>query len=276
MGRGSGFGPEMVSASREDTGPFRSLTRFHFICGLPRSGRGVLAALLQQNPRFRVVLDGPAQAVLAATLERLGGGGIEAGLLDPAQKAALGRAVLDALHHDRAPGATVFDANRDWLLLLDDLVRLYPLCRFIICVRNPAAIVNSHMLAAGGGKSGEDLEDTAAALSAPDGSLGAGLEMLRAALSSPHAERMFVLDYDRLADDPEEVMDVLCDFLREPTFAHDPAEIGGAGFPGISGPVRRAENPMLLPTRLVLQLSGRAFWRNLKRTGATLMLGRAR
>jgi len=40
--------------------------------------------------------------------------------------------------------------------------------------------------------------------------------------------------------------------------------------------VRHSGVPMLLPTRLVLQLSGRAFWRNLKRTSATLMLGRAR
>ena len=266
----------MLSTGEEKISVFKTLTRFHFLCGLPHSGLGVLAALLHQNPRFRVSLDGPAQAVLSGVLARLGSGGIEAGLLDEAQKNALSRAVLDALHHDRPPGATVFDANRDWLALLDDLVRLYPLCRFVICVRNPAAVVNSHAHAAGIQSSEEELAALAARLTAPEGSLGAGLAMLRDALSSPHAERMFVLDYDRLADDPEEVMDVLYEFLREPPHGHDYSEIGSDRFAQFTGPVRHSGAPMLLPTRLVLQLSGRAFWRNLKRTSATLMLGRAR
>jgi sulfotransferase len=168
----------------------------------------------------------------------------------------------------------VFDFDPDWLPYADLLVRLYPLSRFIICVRNPAAIVNGMELAAGKSEESEDGNDIAALID-ENGPVGSQIVALREALSSQHAERMLVVDYDRLADDPEDVMDVLYDFLREPEFAHNYEEIG-AEAAGFSGPVERSDAPTILSTRTILQLSGKAFWRNLRRTSATMMLGRAR
>ncbi len=253
----------------------RSLARFHFIGGLPRSGVSVLTALLNQNPRFVAGNHGPAAPVFGKMVELLSKSGPETDLLDDAQKIALWRGVIDAVYHDRPFDSAVFDANRDWLEHTDILVRLFPLSRFIIMVRNPAAIVNSIELSGPLEGDEETLSNTAAKLMAPEGEVGLEIAKLRDALTSRHAERMFVLDYDRLADDPEEVMDVLYDFLREPVFTHDFDEIGSEGST-VSGPVERSDQPMVLPTRMILQLSGRAFWRNLKRTSATMMLGRAR
>ncbi len=262
----------------------RSLTRFHFIAGLPRSGVSVLAALLAQNPRFVARNSSPAQKVFTNALQRCSPGGSEAEILDDGQKVALMRGIVDAVYHDRPFDSVVFDANRDWLPDMEALVQLYPLSRFIICVRNPAAIASSYLMSTPGKadsiaaehKIEESLTRTAADLVAPDGEIGIELGRLRAALSSGQAERIFVLDYDRLADDPEEVMDVLYDFLREPEFAHDFDDIGKSGIEGVKGPVERSAHPGVLSTRVVLQLSGRAFWRNLKRTSATMMLGRSR
>ncbi|NOX73756.1 MAG: sulfotransferase [Alphaproteobacteria bacterium] len=251
------------------------MTRFHFIAGLPRSGVAVLSALLRQNPRFVALQNSPAQQVFTTSLARLSEGGPEAHLLNEAQKTALMRGVVDAVYHDRPFGAVVFDANRDWLDHLDHIVALYPLCRIIICVRNPAAIVNSVVLSSPDQMDDKTLADTASRMTAPKGEIGLEIGKLRTALSSRHAERIFVLDYDRLVDDPEDVMDALYEFLREPEFNHNYHEIGGGG-ETVTGPVRRSGQPMILPTRMILQLSGRAFWRNLRRTSATLMLGRVR
>lgn len=263
----------MIPGTSDTKASFRMLTRFHFIAGLPRAGLALLSALLDQNPRFVATTDSPAAVLFADLLQHYGDGGARAGLLEEDQGLALLRAALDSIHQARPPGAVVFDANPDWLNHVDALVRLYPLSRFIICVRNPAAIVNSYALADGISPDGPELAGYADKLVDEDGPIGRQLMALRNALSSRHAERMLVLDYDRLADDPDEVLDVLYDFLREPEFTHD---VQNVDLHGEAGAVKRSGNLTILPTRMILQLSGRAFWRNLKRTQATMLLGRAR
>lgn len=254
----------------------RPLARFHFIAGLPRSGISVLTALLRQNPRFVAQNNSPSQDLFADLFERYWEQPQYSELLSDAQRLALLRAGFEAVYHDRPLDSVVFDSNRNWLNHIDELVQIFPLSRFIICVRNPASIVNSVALADPSVNSEADMARIADDLVDSDGAIGLELGHLRDALSGQHGERIFVLDYDRLADDPEEAMDVLYNFLREPDFTHDYDEIGDENQIGVSGPVARSLGGMILPTRLILQLSGRAFWRNLKRTSATLMLGRAR
>ncbi|MCB1367118.1 MAG: sulfotransferase [Rhodobacteraceae bacterium] len=263
----------MIPGTSDTSGKFRMLTRYHFIAGLPRAGLVLLSALLGQNPRFVAGTDSPAADLFTDLLQRYSDGGACAGLLEEDQGLALLRAALDSVYQARPPGAVVFDTNPDWLAHVDTLVRLYPLSRFIICVRNPASIVNSFALSDGIGSDGPALAGYADKLVDEDGVIGRQLMALRDALSSRHAERMLVLDYDRLADDPDEVLDVIYDFLREPAFAHD---VNNVELDGEAGPIKRSGNLNILPTRMILQLSGRAFWRNLKRTQATMLLGRSR
>jgi len=262
----------MTLHSTHKASDIRSLAQFHFIAGLPRSGVSVLSAILNQNPRCRAGVGSPAEALFRHTAERLATGGQDAGLLDDGQKIAFLRATTDSVYHERPFEAVVFDANLNWLRHVETLVRLYPLCRFILCVRNPSAIVNAILVNAA--------DNTALAArisveSGPDSDLATAIGLLREVLSSYLAERVLILDYDRLTDDPEEAMDVVYDFLRLPGFHHDFTEIGG-NIRGIDGPVIRSARATVLPTRELLQLSGRAFWRNLKRTSATMLLGRAR
>lgn len=261
----------------ENASKIKSLARFHFICGMPRSGMSVLAALLNQNPRIVAKIDGPAEAALSNAWERAGVGGIEENLMDPTQQKALWRGVLDAVYHDRPFDSVVLDVNPNWLKHMDELVAIYPLARFIICVRNPAAIVNSLALSSGHSQDNDEaLAQFGASLLEDEGVVGQQIANLRAALSGRHAERILVLDYDRLTDDPEDAICVVYDFLRELEYPHNYSEIECDEIKGVSGPVQRSNPPALLPTRTVLQLSGKAFWRNLKRTSATMMLGRAR
>lgn len=266
-----------VEGSENTTKP-RSLARFHFIVGLPRSGCSLLAAILDQNPGFVARVSSPAESVFCRTLGLFDDSSEQSLRFDDQQRIALLRGAIDAIYHDRPLGAAVFDANPAWLDHVDELARLFPLCRFILCVRNPAQIINAIEVSGPLTSDQEALSKSVNRLIASDGAVGAEVARLREALSSSHTERMLVLDYDRLADDPEEAIEVLYDFLREPAFGHDFSDIGrgyGAQI-GFSGPVRRSDHAMVLPMRTVLQLSGKAFWRNLKRTSATMMLGRAR
>lgn len=257
----------------------RSLARFHFLAGLPRSGVSLLVALLAQNPRFVARRDTPAAEVFDLMRQTFPQSGDDAPAdapdLTDGQRIALWRSALDAVHHDRPFGATVFDAAPAWPRRLPVLAELYPLCRLIFCVRNPADIVNSMLAERDPSPRRESaaLDAEIAPLTGPDSPLSKAVDDLRALLSMPQAERVLVLDYDRLADDPEEAMDVVYDFLREDPFSHDVREIGGPA--PLSGPVRRSSRPTVLPARTASRLSGRAFWQNLKRTSATMLLGRA-
>lgn len=240
---------------------------------MPRSGITLLTTLLQQNPRFVAQNNGPAQAVFAHMVEELTFGSMAHDKLDDAQKTALLRGSIDAIYHDRPLDSVVFDANPAWLPRIDRLVRIYPLCRFIVCVRNPAAIVNS-ILFEDGISGDKEISKITDSLMAESGAIGEAVDKLRDALSSGNAERILVLDYDRLVDDPDDAIDVIYDFLREEEFPHNVDNLGGSG--SFDGPIRRLDYPKLLSTRMILQLSGKAFWRNLKRSAATMLLGRAR
>lgn len=259
----------------------KAMTRFHFIAGLPRSGASVLTALLRQNPRFVTTDTGPAQPVFDQMTQLILDGKMGATAMDEAQTQAMLRGVLQAMHHARPPGSVVFDNNANWLHHPEQLAALFPLSRFIICVRNPAGIANSIELSAPDGQSDADQAARLRALFETEGDVGHAMALLRKVLRGAETERMLVIDYDRMVDDPEDVMDVLYEFLREPEFNHDfkhlthEAPVNPASRL-VEGPVRRTEEGMSLSPRVVRQLSGRAFWRNLRRTQATMILGRAR
>lgn len=263
---------EMTIQLADKLSNIKALARFSFGTGLPRSGMSVLTGILRQNPRFISQTMGAAFDLVVALDKSVEEGGLLPASLNDGQKFALLRSGIDAVYHDRAFEAAVFDVHRDWLSKMDLLVRLYPLCRFVVMVRNPASIVNSYALEAGYTDEAK-LSDLADRLLTPTGDVGRQIAALREALGSHHAERIFVLDYDRLVDDPEEAMDVLYDFLRSEEFAHD---FNKVEIDGDLQPVERQAEPNVLPTRMILQLSGKAFWRNLRKTNATLMLGRAR
>lgn len=277
----------MVFQIQENINKIRSMTRFHFITGLPSSGASVLSAILRQNPRFIATGSSPACGLFTNMVRMLSDEQSASLNLTDDQKIALWRGVFDAIYHDRPIDSVVFDGNRNWLNYTDLLVRLFPLSRFILCVRNPAVIANVLEVSGHCAELHPDegqMHLRVRALMAKDGHVGGNIGLLRKALSGQQTERMIVIDYDRLVDDPEDVMDVLYDFLREPEFEHDfqnlsltVAQQNGQIRQNprvVRGSVQRIDHKMILPARMIRQLSGRAFWRNLRRTNATMMLGR--
>lgn len=185
------------------------VTRFHFVSGLPGAGAMTLLRLLAQNPAFRTGADTPAPGLFAAVERRLADPGSPEARLDAAQGAALLRGVMNAVHHDRPPGATVFDCAPNWLLHVDRLAGLFPLSRFVVLVRDAGDL-------APGGQAGDSDADCLR-------------RALGAALGGPAAERVLVIERRRLLGDPLTVMDVLYHRLGAAEFDHDFTTLGPAG-----------------------------------------------
>jgi sulfotransferase len=261
----------MEFLSRDKILKVMSLTRYHFVAGLPRSGAEEITTILSQNPRFVIRADGKAQTVFREMLYQMTDEASVGQMLDDDQRRALLRSVMDAVYHARPLDSVIFDVDTAWLQMPEVLIELYPLSRFIVPVRNPAHIVNDICISTH--TAPEDFEIAAASILSDTGEIGAPLAALRTLLTGPNSERVILVDYDRLISDPDEAIEILYDFVREPACNHEFAGI-------LEEPDLDMDDegkaPLVLPTKISQRLSGKAFWRNLKKTDATMMLGQWR
>lgn len=256
-----------------------AMTRFHFVAGLPMSGGDLLCGILSQNPRFVVGQNGRAQTVFGTFGPLLDESGPMGGMLDPGQRAAIMRGVLDGIYNERPLESVIFDLNHSWLTQMDRLAQLYPLSRFLVPVRNPAMIAEAWL-----SRLDAPTSEHAALCEqafASDGQFGRALDVLRNALHARHSERMLLVDEDRLRENPTEAMRIIYHFLREEEFGHEfdavtvrESDLGGGGDPVIRS-VEPQDPAHLLSPRAAQRLSGVAFWRNVRRSNATMMLRHA-
>lgn len=266
-------------------------TRYNFIVGLPRSGSTMLAALLNQNPDVYASGTSAAQIIFQMLYNQFSGTSELSALLDDDQRREVMHAVVDAVHHKRGQRSIVFDTNRRWLLRVEQLVALYPLCRFVVTVRDPACVVSSlekarRALTFRQSKLFDPdttLAQRVTRLMSDDGIVGHSLNLVQDALAGPHAERMIVIDYDCLLAKPADTMRELYAFLREPPFEHDFEEfafdlprldafLNTPGLHRIRGPLRPPTREMLLPVEIADRLSARAVWRDLPSSEARMLL----
>jgi len=274
-----------------DHPPVRAPARYHFIVGLPRSGSTMLAALLNQNPDFYASGTSAALIIFQMLYNQFSGASELSALLDDDQRREVMHAVVDAVHHKRGDRSVVFDTNRRWLLRAEQLVALYPECRFIVTVRDPAKVVSSLERARRAltfrqsklFEADSTLAQRVNKLMADDGIVGNSLNLVQDALHGPLAERMLVVDYDRLLALPHDTMRSIYDFVGEPVFQHDfetfefdlprlDTFLNTPGLHTIRGPLRPATHEMLLPAGLAKKLGERAVWKGARRTTSAKML----
>lgn len=211
----------MELLGKEKTLKVMSVTRYHFIAGLPCAGAELLTDLLAQNQRVCATTHSAAANVMAELEAQFQNTASAFSTLDGGCRTAMMRAGLDAVHHARPLDAAIFDNNPAWMAQTFALSKLFPLSRFIFMVRDPAAIVET--LGADSAK--------AEALMGDDGAIGAPLRLLSQILAGPNADRVLLIDYDRLMADPEGVMGLLYRFLRLPGYAHDMSILGARAAP---------------------------------------------
>lgn len=266
-------------------------TRVNFIVGLPRSGSTMLAALLNQNPRIYATGPSAAYHFFSNVYAAMSDESEVPSLMTDAQRRDVLKGVVRSIHASETGDAkVVFDTNRKWLYRLDQLVALFPLCQFIVCVRNPAKVLSSLEKSRKASvlrrsklfHTHETLDQRVQRMMGPDGIVGTPMALIKDALQGPHAERCLVLDYDRFLQMPVTTMTDVYRFFRELEFDHDfenfsfeapefDAFLNAPGLHSISGPLRPASGEMLLPPEIEGRFREQDFWKRIT-TDATLLI----
>ena len=254
----------------------------HAIAGLPRSGSTLLAALLRQNPAFAAGMTSPMFLLSTTFLDQVSPGREFSHFFDEDRRAAVLRSMFDGYYGHGAAGKVVFDTNRSWPARVALLRRLHPTSRIICCVRDVGWILDSfervlrenplHLSRIFLPKPTANVFSRAQDLLHPEaGLVGLAWHAMREAWFGPDASRMIVVRYDSLAANPKGVMERLYDFLGEPRFEHDFANVAydetayddALGLPGMHRvrprvePSRRAPS---IPPELFNQFAGMSFW----------------
>jgi sulfotransferase len=260
------------------------IERAHFISGLPRAGSTLLSALLKQNPRFHAAVTSPVSRLFVAAMTQMSGASEFAVFFDDARRQAILKGIFNSYYGGLGGDRVVFDTNRTWTGRLSLLAKLYPRARIICCVREVGWILDSierqlrknplQFSRVFDYKPGSSVYSrTTSLMNVEGGLIGLPLSDLREAWFSDEARRLIVIDYDRLASEPEAVLRGLYREIGEPWFAHDfdhvsydePDYDDVLGMPGlhkVRERVRLEKRELSIPPDLFAKYSHLSFWKS--------------
>ena len=263
--------------------------KFHFISGLPRSGSTLLSAILRQNPRFQAGIISPMSRLCQSIIGQVSAGTELSGVVDEAQRERLLRGLFESYYAD-CQEEVIFDTNRSWTANMPTLARLFPDARLICVVRDVSWVMDSlerqfranafehtRLFKTSGERS--TVYSRVAALAGPTRLVGFAWTALREACYSEHAERIVIVEYERLVRQPEKVIGLLYDFFEEPVFEHDfsnvvfdapefDAQLGLTGLHQVHRTVAPRPRSTVLPPDLFEKYDQLAFWRTLRNSRA--------
>jgi sulfotransferase len=271
----------MRNASKQKRGA-SSMPSIHFISGLPRSGSTLLAALLRQNPRFEAGMSGPLAGLFGALLSEMSARNEYSIFIDDAKRERILHGLFDSYYAD-TDAQVVFDTNRFWCAWTPAIAKLFPDAKVIACVRDmpwvldsierlvqrnvfsPSSIFN---YSAGG-----TVYTRANGVAGADGMVGAPYDALKQACYGAQKDRLLLVQYETLTNDPAKTMHAIYAFIDEPAFEHDFDHIDydvrefdeRAGTPGlhtVGATVKAEPRASLLPPDLFSRFVNDAFWRN--------------
>lgn len=258
------------------------MTRFCFIAGLPRSGSTLLAAILRQNPAITASMSSPVGAIFSAMQAAVSRGNEAAGFLSDGQREGLLRHVFDECY---AGCEIVFDTNRMWPSKLPTLVRLFPDCKIVCCVRPVAWIMDSierlirknnlELSGIFGFEPGGTVYSRCQGLASSTGLVGFALDALREAFYGEHADRLLLVEYEALAKHPRHTIGAIYEWLNIPYYeGHDyerveqipgaaefDERLGTPGLHSVRGRVEWQERETILPPEIFASF-GSPFWRS--------------
>ena len=261
------------------------MTQFHFIAGLPRSGSTLLSAILRQNSAITAGMSSPVGGIFNAMQKAISGGNEAAMFLNDEQRAGLLWNIFDEVYSGEKGNRVVFDTNRLWPAKLGTLVRLFPECRIICCVRQVAWIMDSierlvrrnafELSGIFGYEPGGTVYSRCASLAASNGLVGFALDALREGFYSEHADRLLMVEYEALCRGPRETVGAIYEWLGLPYWdghqfeaieqipgaSEFDARIGTPGLHSVAVKVEWRERETILPPELFASFPA-PFWRS--------------
>ena len=253
----------------------------HFISGLPRSGSTLLAAILKQNAALTAGMSSPVGSLVSALQRQMSQENEGAVFIDDDKRIAVLRGLFVSYYHRDHPVRTVFDTNRIWCAKLPLIAALFPTARIIACVRHVPWILDSieRLVRA------NHLEPSALFNFDPSGtvysraeSLGAGTGLighawnaLREAFHGEQSDRLMLLRYETMVNNPRKAIEAVYDFTGIAPFGHDfenitfdasafDARLGMRGLHDVGRTVRRPERETILPPDVFRRVEADSFW----------------
>jgi sulfotransferase len=269
--------------------------KYYFISGLPRSGSTLLSAILRQNPRFHAGVSSPVASFFGAILGQVSAGSEWAPQVSVEQRRVLLRGLFDSYYQGNE-SEVIFDTNRVWSAKLPVLLDLFPSTKVIACVRNVAWVMDSlerlyrsnpyeNTRLFGNEAERSTVYSRVETLAQRTRLVGLAWYALKDAYYSDQGSAMLVVDYDILAQRPQEVVPLIYDFLGEPRFEHDfdhldfdtPEYDEGIGLEGlhkVRSKVAFESRQTILPPDLFEQYAKLSFWRDTASSRAHVMMMR--
>jgi sulfotransferase len=256
--------------------------KFHFISGLPRSGTTLLAAILNQNPRFRAGMTSPLADIMGAVMAEASSKNDFSFDVSDAQRVALLRGLVENFYSEQADAAAVFDTSRLWCSRMQLLDTLFPGVKVIACVRQLAWVLDSmerlvrrqpvSVSKVFRFDTNTTVYSRIEALTDPRGMVGFAYQATKDAFYGQHAQdHLLMLTYESLVRDPAAAMRAVYRFLGEPWFEHDfdrieyradefDARVGMPGLHSVRPKVEAAERQSVLPRDIFGRFANEAFW----------------
>lgn len=260
------------------------ISRYHFITGLPRAGSTLLSALLLQNPRFHAGMTSPVGALFNGMLNQLGAGSEFGPVVSTEQRRRLVRGLFDSYYADQTSKDVIFDTNRMWSAQMPALMDMFPGAKLIACVRNVAWVMDSIERRYRANPFeitrlfNDDTERNTVysrvdTLAQRNRLVGYPWTALKEAFYGEHAASLLLVDYELLAQAPQQVLPLIYQFLGEPLFEHDFEQVqydapefdealGLHGLHKVRQRVGLERRETILPPDLFEQYSKLSFWQD--------------
>ena len=260
----------------------KSVRKFHFISGLPRSGSTLLAAILNQNPRFRAGMTSPLADIMGMVMAEASSKNDFSFDVSDEQRVAMLRGLVENFYAEHAGAGVVFDTSRLWCSRMPLLGTLFPTAKVIACVRPlPWVLDSMERLVRNQPVSvskvfrfdtNTTVYSRVEALTDPRGMVGFAYQAIKDAFYGQYAPgHLLLLTYESLVRNPAAAMRAVYQFIGEPWFEHDfdnlvfsagefDARVGMPGLHSVRAKVEPIERTTILPREIFGRFVNESFW----------------
>jgi len=256
--------------------------KFHFISGLPRSGSTLLAAILNQNPRFRAGMTSPLADIMGMVIAEASSKNDFSFAVSEEQRVSLVRGLVENFYAGSAGADVVFDTSRLWCSRMKLIETLFPQAKVIACVRQLSWVLDSMERLVRNSPVGVskvfrfDTNTTvysrSEALTDPRGMVGFAYQSVKDAFYGQYAPgQLLLLTYESLVGNPAATLKALYQFIGEPWFDHDfdniefdasefDERVGMPGLHTVRRKLEAIERTPILPLEIFNRFAREAFW----------------
>lgn len=255
---------------------------FHFISGLPRAGTTLLAAILNQNPRFRAGMTSPLADIMGLVMAEASSKNDFSFDVSDEQRVAVLRGLVENFYSVQNDASVVFDTSRLWCSRMQLLNTLFPGVKVIACVRQLAWVLDSmerlvqkqpvSVSKVFRFDTNTTVYSRVEALTDPRGMVGFAYQATKEAFYGQYArDHLLMLTYESLVANPAAAVRAVYQFLGEPWFEHDfdnlqynadefDARVGMPGLHSVRPKVQSIERQPVLPREVFGRFANEAFW----------------